>query len=179
MDFTPEYDVHELIHQIQDGDVNKRLDALALVSDLGDMGDMGDMGMTAEMEDLTDTLIDFDACSESGHSGYRCDMEGTSLTSDQVRQLVEAVIQALEDNDVRIRKMAVLALGDLGAVTPDVVPALMRSLDDMSAEVRRRAAIALGELQATQATRALENALRDDDARVRKAAIQALDEFEF
>ena len=130
MSFEPEHDVEDLILQLQEEEASLRLDALALLGDLGDQAEVA----------------------------------------------VPAVIAALQDENPLVRKMAVLALGDIGAVTPDVVPALIEALKDECAAVRRRAAITLGELSCAEATLALQQALRDDDDQVRKAATQALDD---
>src|SRR5438128_1274367 len=101
----PTHDVHDLILQLQDDDVGLRLDALALVSDLGDMEDVGDIGKSRR---LADSPAGF------GDTGYRYDIGEDSPTCGQLRQLVEAVIQSLQDAHVQIRKMAALALGDIG-----------------------------------------------------------------
>jgi HEAT repeat protein len=162
MPFNPEHDVQDLILQLQDHDVDLRLDALALVSDLGNR------------DDLEDPVVTVTDCRTS----YRYEVGEADEPSRQMADLIEAVIGALQDDNVQVRRMAVLALGDIGPLTPRVVPALIQCLKDASADVRRRAAITLGELHADEACRALQQALRDDDERVRKAAIQALDEFD-
>ncbi len=87
-----------------------------------------------------------------------------------------ALVAALRDDNVHLRKMAALALGDLGAV--EAVPPLIEALRDPDAAVRRRAAVALGELGpwAQGALPALRLALQDADEGVRRAATHALQE---
>jgi HEAT repeat protein len=62
----------------------------------------------------------------------------------KARPAVPALVLRLKDPEVIVRKMAILALGDIGA--PDAIPALRDALHDANESVRRRAAIALEEL---------------------------------
>jgi HEAT repeat protein len=132
MRFVPKYGVDELLLQLQEDDASRRLDALALLGDLGDDAEVA----------------------------------------------VPAVIAALRDENPLVRKMAVLTLGDIGPCTAEVVGALIEALCDVSPAVRRRAAITLGILGCAAAVQALQDTLRDEDDQVRKAAVQALDEFD-
>jgi HEAT repeat protein len=64
---------------------------------------------------------------------------------------VPALIQTLKDADVHVRKLAALALGDIGpdamvAVAMVAVPALTEACQDRDGAVRHRALMALREL---------------------------------
>ncbi len=56
---------------------------------------------------------------------------------------VPAVIDALQSQDVRVRRGVAQVLGKMGAVTPDVIPALQAALNDGDSEVRASASKAL------------------------------------
>jgi HEAT repeat protein len=85
---------------------------------------------------------------------------------------VPALIEALKDRSAHVRKMAVLALGDMGLDTGGAVPALVDVLlHDQDPAVGRRAAIALGEIGVVDSVSALHQASkRDTDESVRRAA---------
>jgi HEAT repeat protein len=59
---------------------------------------------------------------------------------------VPALIRALKDADVPVRKLAALALGDIGPDAVLAVPALTEACHDRHEAVRHRALIALREL---------------------------------
>lgn len=59
---------------------------------------------------------------------------------------VPTLISALQDEDVRIRRGAVVVLGKIGAITPDVIPALQAALRDGDQQVRDNAREALTQL---------------------------------
>ncbi len=55
---------------------------------------------------------------------------------------------ALKDANLHVRKMAALALGDVGAAAAIAVPALIAAPRDEEEAVRRRVAVALREIAA-------------------------------
>src|SRR3954451_24871524 len=57
---------------------------------------------------------------------------------------VPALAEALSDEDLYVRRLVPLALGDIGAGA--AVPGLIEALGDEDEGVRRRAAVALGEI---------------------------------
>jgi HEAT repeat protein len=87
-------------------------------------------------------------------------------------------VAALKGPDARLRRTAVLKLGNVGATDPAVWPALREALNDPDATVRREAIIALmkfgpGAQEAIPALTALRQ--RDPDRQVRASAAQALE----
>lgn len=87
---------------------------------------------------------------------------------------VEPLIQALKDRDSQIRKLAVVALGeirDTRAVEP-----LIQVLSDDDSNVRGEAADALSKIRDTKAVEPLIRVLRDNDSNVRCKAALALGE---
>ena len=90
---------------------------------------------------------------------------------------MEALTEALKHENMHVRKMAALALGDIGPAAHSVIPILVNTLlHDQEAGVRRRAAIALGEIGAQEAIPALLQACQDSHEGVRRAAASALAE---
>jgi 3-methyladenine DNA glycosylase AlkC len=87
-----------------------------------------------------------------------------------------SLIQALEDEELEVRRSAALALGEMGPAAVDAVPALIRALEDENVFVRRDAADALGDIGpgAVEAVPALIQALGDENDYVRMAARYAL-----
>jgi hypothetical protein len=89
-------------------------------------------------------------------------------------------LEALGNADPKIRKTAVLKLGNVGASDPSAYPAIVTSLKDVDAGVRREAILALmkgganGSEPLPELT-ALQHS--DRDARVRDYASKALDYF--
>ena len=83
--------------------------------------------------------------------------------------------QALKDADTHVRKLAALALGDLGPQAQAAVSALLEALNDPEASVRRRSAMALGEVGSLTALTGLQAAVADADAGVRRAARTSLE----
>jgi HEAT repeat protein/beta-lactamase regulating signal transducer with metallopeptidase domain len=91
---------------------------------------------------------------------------------------VIALIGALEDDDIEVRRTVAASLGALQDTT--AVEALMRALRiDSDPEVRQAAAYALGEIEDPRAIPALGEALlRDDEPAVRVMAAHALGEID-
>lgn len=89
---------------------------------------------------------------------------------------VPALIEALQDKDVRVRVYAADVLGALGSKAQEAVPALAKALKDPDQYVRASAAEALHEIgsQAKDAVTELIGALKDEDRYVRYSAADAL-----
>jgi HEAT repeat protein len=86
-------------------------------------------------------------------------------------------VQALHDSDVRVRKMAVASLGNVGPADPAAIPALMQAVNDRNAKVRGEAILALLKLgpAAKDAIPVLTQAQKDRDPQVRGYATKALE----
>src|SRR3954470_10300000 len=87
---------------------------------------------------------------------------------------VPALAEALSDEDLYVRRLAALALGDIGA--GGAVPALIEALGDEDEGARRRAAVALGEIgpEAAPALAALRELREEGGEAVREAAARAV-----
>ena len=85
---------------------------------------------------------------------------------------VPALISALKDQEVQVRRAAAQSLANLD--DPRAVPALITALKDDDAEVRTSAADGLGRLEDARATPGLVAALSDKNKDVRRSALSAL-----
>ena len=89
-----------------------------------------------------------------------------------------ALIKCLENKDAKVRGESAHRLASLGSRALPAARALMKALQDEEALVRQSAAVALGELgpeARDQVRQAVFTALKDADAGVRLAALEALD----
>jgi HEAT repeat protein len=86
-------------------------------------------------------------------------------------------VEALRSSDAKMRKTAVLKLGNLGSADPAALPAVTGALKDPDAAVRREAALALlrNAPAAAEAVPALTAAKTDRDPQVREYAAKALE----
>ena len=85
---------------------------------------------------------------------------------------VPALIAALKDGDVEVRRAAVQSLSNLD--DPRAIPAFIEALHDSDSEVRSCAASGLGQFEDKRAIAPLMAALKDTDRDVRRAAISSL-----
>lgn len=87
------------------------------------------------------------------------------LMGEAAQGAVPALVEALRDDDLAVRRMVTAALGEIGPAARTAVPVLVAALRDRSPAVRRRAAYSLGELggAAFKAVPALAAALQDTD----------------
>lgn len=85
---------------------------------------------------------------------------------------VPALMTALKDGDVEVRRAAVQALSNLD--DPRAIPAFIDALRDADAEVRACAAGALGQFEDKRSLAPLMGALKDDNKDVRRAAMSSL-----
>jgi HEAT repeat protein len=87
-------------------------------------------------------------------------------------------VRNVSSPDKKLRKTAVMKLGNAGTAAADVVPALVGALHDADAQVRREAIFALCKVgpQARKALPELETMCRQDrDGRVRTCAARAVE----
>lgn len=93
---------------------------------------------------------------------------------------LEFWLDALSDNQPKVRIRAIRALGNLGPVAPEVVPAITAALHDSDPTVRGQAALALLKFgpEAKSAIPALTDAQNDADETVRNFAAKALENIE-
>lgn len=91
---------------------------------------------------------------------------------------VSILLQALENDDWRVRKGAAQALEQLGPEkAADAVPSLIHSLNkDENTNVRLAVAAALRRMKTADAIPAFSRALNDEDERIRQISAQALTE---
>jgi len=89
---------------------------------------------------------------------------------------VPELIQALQNENWRLRNQAAVALGTIGAEARDAIPALTGLLGAQDKYIRSNAAVALGRIgrEASTAVPALTEALKDKDEDVRGEAAAAL-----
>jgi len=92
------------------------------------------------------------------------------------RRAVPGLIEALQDEQPRVRRRAALRLSQIRPPPTDAAPALVHALSDADWGVRETATIALGEIgpAAKDAVSALTRALEDEEWPVRAAAAHAL-----
>jgi HEAT repeat protein len=96
-------------------------------------------------------------------------------------ELVDALLQAVDDDNKKVRVEAIYTLGVIGSGSPlklsdAAVARLLKALDHYDAAVRAGAARVVGRLQVKSAGEALLKAVNDSNAEVRYASIRALGE---
>ncbi len=100
---------------------------------------------------------------------------GPDLESAAEEGDVDALIEALQSDNVEVRRDAARMLGDAG--DERAVPALIERLEEDEDEfVRAFSASALGDIGDERAIEPLQNALEDEDERVRDAAAASLNQ---
>ena len=94
---------------------------------------------------------------------------------------VEHWLQALQDPDAKVRKVAVTKLGNVGTADPAALPAILSALKDPDADVRGEVILALmkfGTLTQEEISALTEMKDRDADPHVRALAIKALEKLQ-
>ncbi len=95
-------------------------------------------------------------------------------------ELIDALIQAIDDENAKVRVEAIYALGAIArAPLPEAAaPKLIKALDHYDPAIRTAAARVIGRLRVTSASDALLKAVNDSSAAVRYASIRALGEID-
>ncbi len=95
-------------------------------------------------------------------------------------ELIDALIQAVDDESGKVRVEAIYALGAIArAPLPDAAaPKLIKALDHYDPAIRAGAARVVGRLQVKSASEALLKAVNDSSAAVRYASIRSLGEID-
>ncbi|NQT32830.1 MAG: HEAT repeat domain-containing protein [Candidatus Omnitrophica bacterium] len=90
---------------------------------------------------------------------------------------IPALLKSFNDKDVNVRRMVVIALGNIKSDPKRTVPVFITATGDKDSEVRRLACVALGELgpRAKSAREALKKRANDKDWGVKNAAAIALE----
>ncbi len=91
-------------------------------------------------------------------------------------KVANSLVEALKNQDARVRSNAAYELGEIKPSDPKIANLLADALKDQSADVRLRAAYALGEIKPSdpKVANSLVDALKDQDADVRLRAADAL-----
>jgi HEAT repeats len=89
---------------------------------------------------------------------------------------VEQLVEALNDESVKVRGVAAEVLANRRNDALEAVPALTKALEDESAHVRRRATIALGKINTTDeaVVKCLLATLKDPDSGTRLESIRSI-----
>jgi HEAT repeat protein len=122
---------------------------------------------TSVISALTEALQDASARQAAARALARIDSRNGPVVA-------PILIEGLRDRDVKVAKYSASALGEIGAVTPAVVPALGRALDDPRIQHSVLGALWKIGPDAAAAVPALVTALKDDNEAVRQAAAHAL-----
>jgi HEAT repeat protein len=93
-------------------------------------------------------------------------------------ELVTALLQAVDDENARVRTEAIYTLGVIshGPLSSEQEQALIKALDHYDAGIRTAAARVIGRLEVAAAGDALVKAINDSNEQVRYAAMRALGE---
>jgi HEAT repeat protein len=151
----PSQQIKDLIHKLQDGDVDERQRAAIA---------LGTEKNPSAVEPLIKALSDEDE--------FVRDFAVKALGNIGDPRALAPLIAALSDENVLVRRSAATALGNLG--DPKALEPLLDALKSGQYMVRRAAARALGTLGDPGAIDALIGALGDDDPYIRNSAVVAL-----
>ena len=139
---------------------------------------LGKFAMLAELKKLRSSHADR-VCEALlaviGDKGRSVEVRHRALESAapmSVPQVSEAILEAYESHDHKLRASAVYAMGK--NCDPSWLPMLLEELSNPDVEIRYEAAKACGELGEKEATPRLIGLVSDDDVEVQLAAIQAL-----
>ncbi|HVW26123.1 MAG TPA: HEAT repeat domain-containing protein [Polyangiaceae bacterium] len=100
-----------------------------------------------------------------------------ALADAGAKDAVDAVLEATSDANVRVRQMALIALGELGdGKNPRVASVVRAAVSDVNAAIRYQALIAMNALALPFADEALVHAASDADEEVRHVSLRLLEE---
>jgi HEAT repeat protein/beta-lactamase regulating signal transducer with metallopeptidase domain len=102
------------------------------------------------------------------------DTDPTSPSQDSTRAVIRALLEAVRDPDLEVRRAAIRSLGRYE--DPSTAPAFREALRDPDPEIRTIAIEALAEFKDRSSVGAIAAALRDENVEVRRAAADALDD---
>lgn len=97
-----------------------------------------------------------------------------SPSQDSARAVIRALLEAVRDPDLEVRRAAIRSLGRYE--DPSTAPAFREALRDPDPEIRTIAIEALAEFKDRSSVGAIAAALRDENVEVRRAAADALDD---
>jgi HEAT repeat protein/beta-lactamase regulating signal transducer with metallopeptidase domain len=97
-----------------------------------------------------------------------------SPSQDSTRAVIRALLEAVRDPDLEVRRAAIRSLGRYE--DPSTAPAFREALRDPDHEIRTIAIEALAEFKDRSSVGAIAAALRDENVEVRRAAADALDD---
>lgn len=102
------------------------------------------------------------------------DTPSTAVTQDSVRAIIRALLEAVRDPDLEVRRAAIRSLARYE--DPGTAGAFREALRDPDAEIRASAVQALESLKDRSSVGAIAALLRDENVEVRRAAADALDD---
>jgi HEAT repeat protein len=181
--------VPKLIERLEDGDENVRQAACWALGKIGKAGvwalsvlaQVGDKAAQEALQQMGQSMMSLEeAVGELVRHDHwsvviraLSDQRVWELVVGLGTQAVPALIAALGDGDVGIRRAAAKGLGKIwSGIEP--VSQLIQKSGDQDGKVRWAAVEALGQLRAVEAVPALIKRLKDEDEYVRQAAIEAL-----
>jgi len=170
--YTREEDIVRLIEQLRSTETTRREDAAQALADMLDARVLDPL-----LALLHDEQPEVRQCAVLALA-WMTEGRATRRFVHAHRRLVQGpLIQALADQESKVRAAAAQALGDWGDV--QAVEPLLELVQDEDPEVRRQVVEALGYLKDERAVEPLLNAFfTDDDERVRAFAAQSLGNFE-
>src|SRR5205823_4227922 len=148
---------------LKDGDTSARLAAAAALGDIGPAARDAIPALAEAMKKDTELQVREEAALALGGSGQAA--------------AVPPLIDVLNGDDEDVRRLAALALGEIGPAARPAIPSLIKALRaDKDYRVRFHAAEALGRMgpEAKVAIPALREALKDDRPEVSNAAAETL-----
>jgi HEAT repeat protein len=128
-----------------------------------------------EFEDNSSLQVLADALSDPSAAVQYAAVEAME-NLDDLEKAPPALVRASQSSDARLQELAVLSLAKFH--DPLTIDALLAHITHPKKEVRMRVAEALGEIASPKASSGLMRLLRDTDAEVRKAAVEALGQIE-
>jgi HEAT repeat protein len=141
------------------------------------IGAVSDLGKHAAEDRTGDAVLSLREALLSDPSRDVRAAAAIALADAEVKSALEAVLRAAEDPDVRVRQMAIMAIGELASADhPRAIALISEALKSPEAALRFQAVIACHELGLEEAGRAIVLSAADEDAEVRHVALRLLEE---